>query len=256
MNGLYIYPLCLGTFPSVEKSIFTYACNQGVKFRACCIGWYIAGAPKKVLVDTGPSDPDLAARYHPHLRLDKDKVTLEQALSKVGVKPQEIELVIFTHLHWDHCYNLESLSKSIFLVQNDEIQYAVSPLPIHKVAYEVGIPDLRPAWMSVFDRIRITNNDEEILPGISVITLPGHTPGFQGVLVQAEKKHYLIAGDAIPLFENWEGSIPSGIHIDLREYEKTFKKIKSLKPDVILPGHDERVFEMRPDLSSIHIVPS
>lgn len=243
MSEVSIYPLRLGTFPSVEKSIFTYACNQGLKFRACCIGWYIAGASKKVLVDTGPSDPDLAARYHPHLRLSQDKVTLEQTLSKVGVKPQEIEVVIFTHLHWDHCYNLESLSHSSFLLQNDEIQYAVSPLPIHQMAYEAGIPGLRPSWMSVFDRIRIVQGDEEILPGISVVSLPGHTPGFQGVMVQTEKGRCLIAGDTIPLFENWEGSIPHGVHVDLREYEKTFRKIKSLRPDVILPGHDERVFK-------------
>lgn len=248
MARLSIYPLLLGSFPSVEKSVFTYACNQGVKFRACCIGWYIDGTSKKVLVDTGPSDPDLAARYHPHLGL-REKITLEQALSKLGVKPQEIDLVILTHLHWDHCYNLEKLTKSSFVVQHDEIRYAVSPLPIHKVAYEAGIPGLYPPWVSAFDRIRIVHGEEEILPGISVVSLPGHTPGSQGVMVQTEKGRYLIAGDTIPLFENWEGKIPSGVHVDLQEYEKTFKKIRSLAPDFILPGHDEEVFKGGADSS-------
>jgi N-acyl homoserine lactone hydrolase len=242
MSGISIHPLYLGTFPSVEKSIFTYACNQGLKFRACCIGWYIAGASKKILVDTGPSEPDLAARYHPHVGLNY-KVPLGQALSKVGVKPQEIDIVIFTHLHWDHCYNLESLSNAKFFVQKEEIQYAVSPLPIHQVGYEVNIPGLCPSWMSVFNRINVFHNEEEILPGISILSLPGHTPGSQGVTIETARGRYLIAGDVIPLYENWENRIPSGIHVDLREYEKTFRKIKSLKPDGILPGHDEKVFE-------------
>ncbi len=245
MAKLTIHPLLLGGFPNVEKSIFTYGCNQGVKFSACCIGWYIEGAEKKILVDTGPSNPDLALRYHPHLGLSRDEMRLDRALSGIGIKPQDIDLVIFTHLHWDHCYNVESLSNAVFLVQSDEIRYAVSPLPIHRVGYEVGIPGLCPAWMSVFDRIRVTSGDEELLPGINVVTLPGHTPGFQGVLVQTEKGRYLIAGDAIPLFENWENRIPHGVHVDLHKSEETFKKIKSLKPDVVLPGHDERVFEQR-----------
>jgi glyoxylase-like metal-dependent hydrolase (beta-lactamase superfamily II) len=242
MSGISIHPLYLGTFPNVEKSIFTYACNQGIKFRACCIGWYLQGATQKILVDTGPSDLDLANRYHPHLGLNH-KVPLGQALSKVGVTPEEIDIVIFTHLHWDHCHNLESLSHAKFFVQKEEIQYAVSPLPIHQVAYEVSTPGLFPAWMSVFDRMKVSDGDEGIIPGISVVGLPGHTPGFQGVIIETSRGRYLIAGDAIPLYENWENRIPSGIHVDLREYEKTFRKIDSLKLDGMIPGHDEKVFE-------------
>ena len=243
MGHLSIYPLLLGTFPNVEKSLFTYACNQGVKLSACCIGWYIEGALKRVLVDTGPSNPDLAARYHPHLGLSRNKASLEDALSRFGVRPQDIDLVIFTHLHWDHCYNLELLTKAIFWVQKEEIRYAVSPLPIHRVGYEAGIKGLIPSWMSVFDRMNIVDGEEEILPGVSVVNLHGHTPGFQGVMIETEKGRHLIAGDAIPLFENWENRIPHGVHVDLHASEETFKKINSLKPDVILPGHDERVFE-------------
>jgi len=245
MAKLRIHPLLLGRFSNVEKSIFTYGCNQGIKFSACCIGWYIEGAEKRVLVDTGPSAPDLALRYHPHLGLSRQDLGLRQALSGIGIKPQEIDLVVLTHLHWDHCYNLELLSRASFLVQKEEIRYAVSPLPVHQLGYEAGVQGLCPAWMSVFDRIRVTDGDEELLPGLKIVTLPGHTPGFQGVLVEAEKGRYLIAGDAMPLFENWEKRIPHGVHVDLHKSEETFKKVHFLHPDVVLPGHDEQVFEQQ-----------
>lgn len=247
MGKLLIYPLRLGTLQNVEKSIFTYGCNQGVKIQACFIGWYIAGASKKILVDTGPSDPDCASLYHPHISLKKDySQQLNQALRGLGLFPEDIELVIFTHLHWDHCYNAEILNKASFIVQADEIRYAVAPLPIHRVTYEVGIKGLQPPWMSVFDRIEIIQGDNEIVPGISVVHLPGHTPGSQGVVVETDKGPYLIAGDTVPLYENWQGdkgiNIPNGIHVDLRTYFDTLEKIQKLEVKAILPGHDEEVF--------------
>ena len=121
MAKLRIHPLLLGRYLKVEKSIFTYGFNQGVKFSASCIGWYIEGAEKKVLVDTGPSHPDLALKYHPHLELSREDLGLHRALAGVGIKPQDIDLVVFTHLHWDHCYNAESLSRATFLIQSEEL---------------------------------------------------------------------------------------------------------------------------------------
>ena len=73
-------------------------------------------------------------------------------------------------------------------------------------------------------------------------------PGSQCVRVNTEDGYYLIAGDTVNIYENWEGNakyhhVPAGIHVDLREYEETFKKMDKIDFKVILPGHDMKVLE-------------
>jgi glyoxylase-like metal-dependent hydrolase (beta-lactamase superfamily II) len=78
--------------------------------------------------------------------------------------------------------------------------------------------------------------------GVHLITLPGHTPGSMGVLVETQKGVHLIPGDHIPLAANWEGDqklrhIPGSIHINLDDYHRSFLKVSQVA-DVILPSHD------------------
>jgi glyoxylase-like metal-dependent hydrolase (beta-lactamase superfamily II) len=96
-------------------------------------------------------------------------------------------------------------------------------------------------------RFRVIHGDQELAPGISSVHLPGHSPGLQGVLIETLKGPYLIAGDCIPLYENWNGDrhekhILSGVHTDLFAYYKSFEKLEKTGATV-LPGHDMRIFE-------------
>ncbi len=244
--GLFIYPLDLGTLLSIDKSIFTLVRNQGVKLDAPCLSWVLLGGEKRVLVDTGPCNPDWASRYHRPLKKAPSQ-EIDNALGKIGLSPQQIDLVIFTHLHWDHSFNLEYFSRATFLVQREELRYAIAPLPSDKKPYEVGISGVEPPWMKVFGQIIPLDEDQEILPGIRVIHLPGHTPGSQGVVVETYEGPWIIAGDTVPLYENWEGDetlehIPSGVYQNLYN---SFSSLKKLEPfgTKILPGHDEKVLE-------------
>ena len=156
---LHIHPFNLGTLLSIDKSVFTLSRNQGVAIDAPCISWAILGGEKRILVDTGPSDPDWALRYHRPLRKTPSQ-EIDQALKQVGLATDDIDLVIFTHLHWDHCFNLEHFSKATFLVQRSELRYAIAPLPSDKIPYEAGIPGVLPPWMRVFGQIIPLDGDE------------------------------------------------------------------------------------------------
>lgn len=150
--------------------------------------------------------------------------------------------MICTHLHWDHCFDNRLLSNATFVVQKRELMHAVAAIPDQKGFYgwtENGIPP----FLWVPEKYKIIKGDREILPGINVVFTPGHTPGSQGVLVKATSRNIFIAGDTIPLFENWETKTPSGIHVNLEEYQDSLDKIESLRDVLILPGHDPRVFE-------------
>ena len=74
-------------------------------------------------------------------------------LRQRGLEPGDIDVVINTHLHWDHCSNNALFPKATFYVQRDELGYACAPLPVHRQAYEKN-PGLSPGWLDVWGRIR------------------------------------------------------------------------------------------------------
>ncbi len=245
MSQWTIWPICVGTMSQVEKSTLTYGQNQGEKLDVCSLMYLLKGGPELIIVDTGMSDPDWAGKYH-HPALRDESQEPVRALGKLGVTPEEIGIVICTHLHWDHCFNNSLFPKARIIVQKDEVQYALFPLPIHALYYESSSIGMTPPWLKDFGRFEITDGDREVVPGISIVKLPSHTPGFQGVKVNTGKGNYLIGSDFCPLFENWPSRdkepIPSGIHVNLLDYYDSFKKVGTFA-DFILPGHDLKVLE-------------
>jgi len=246
-QNLSIQPINLGQI-SIEKSLLTFRRNYGVMADIVCIGWVIRGGNKVTLIDTGPPSPEIAALHHwPFARTDAQHI--DRALAGIGLRCDDIETVILTHLHWDHCYNLEYFQRAEFIVQKSELAYAVAPLPAERRSYEVDIPTLRPPWMQVVDRIIPVDGDVEIHPGISVIHLPGHTPGSQGILVDTKDGTWVIAGDAVPLYDNLEETdtvqiLPSGLYQNMFDYHDSLKRLEPFR-GTILPGHDARVFRER-----------
>lgn len=241
---LTIHPVDLGTLVAIDKSIFTLRHNQGIAMDVPCLAFLVLGGPQTVLVDTGPCSPKWAETYHRPLA-KRPEQEVPAALGRFGVAPQDVDLVIWTHLHWDHCFNLEHFPKAAFVLQKRELTYAVAPLPVDAGPYEAGIPGIHPPWMAVYDRIRVIDGDVELFPGLKTLLLPGHTPGFQGVAVETESGPWVIAGDSVPLYENWEVSppgaaTPGGIYQDLFAYFDSLTKLKIFQKH-LLPGHDARV---------------
>jgi N-acyl homoserine lactone hydrolase len=240
-----IRPLCVGEFAALEKSKFTYDRNAGEKVVAPCFSWLLQSEAETILVDTGPSAPDQANRWHPGTRRTAAQAPAA-ALHGAGVAPEGIARVILTHLHWDHCYNLDLFPHARFLVQAEELRAAVDPIPTQRPIYEIGLPGLQPPWLPFFGQLQLLRGDTEIAPGLSVVLLPGHTPGLQGVLVETAEGRYLIASDAVPLYENLpqadRGAIPSGLHIDVAACLQSMERMARLA-DEILPGHDLRVLD-------------
>ena len=235
-----ITPLSFGEFPVFEKSVFTYLRCAGEKIRAPILGWLVRAGADAILVDTGPSSPEAAEGWHTRIRRTAEEMPAA-AVRAAGVDPDRLKLVILSHLHWDHCYNLETFPAARFLVQAEEVRAAVDPVPSQRLTYEIGIPGRRPPWMTAFDRLEVVRGDIEVAPGVSTVTLPGHTPGLQGVLVNTAAGRHLIASDALPLAENLgtkvNEPIALGIHTDVATCFRSFERMRAVA-DVILPSHD------------------
>ena len=144
-------------------------------------------------------------------------------------------MVIATHLHWDHCADNRLFPNAQIVIQKEELRAARSPFPVQHGYVKELIENVN---------YTVISGDVEIAPGVRTILAPGHTYGLQGVLVEAEHNRYLIASDAVGLFQSLKSDPPliSGIYVDMKLYYETLEKITKLSA-CILPGHDIRVFE-------------
>lgn len=245
MTSHRIVPLYVGSLAEVDRCAFLEGTPPGVTLTPPCIAWLVEDGERAALVDTGPGDPARAAGHHPPLEQGGDD-TLTAALARAGCAASDLDLVLLSHLHWDHVGGLAEVPDVVVLVQASELRAAVDPVASQRATYEIGLRGIRPPWVDALDRIEAVHGDREVWPGLSLIPLPGHTPGSQGVLVHTQRREHLITGDALPLFENWSDDparrVPNGIHTDLDAYQRSFDTIERLGA-VPLPGHDPRVFD-------------
>jgi N-acyl homoserine lactone hydrolase len=241
-----LYPLHFGDLAEFEKSLFLLHKGFGEKIEAPYTGWLLDNGEEKVLVDTGPWDPVKTKKYHHYEATDTGPDAVDKALGDYEMTPATVTTVLLTHLHWDHVANVSLFTNATFYVQRSEVHYALDPLPMHRVPYEVGL-GFQPPWQSILHRIVLLEGDTEVAPGITCCLLPGHTPGSQGILVDTTEGKYLIAGDNVDLRENWEGDEqlkhrPGGIFTNLENYWKSLERMEELA-DVVLPSHDYSVFD-------------
>lgn len=247
MSTYKIFPLHLG-LQEPRPKITTYLQNPGELVSNPILSYLIIGNGRIVLVDTGCGDEQWIEKYHNYKIEIPSEMEMLNAIRAVGVEPDKVDFIINTHLHHDHCFNNYKLPGKKIYVQQEEIKYAISPDPCQWVYYETSQVGLTPPWIAVMDRFEIVNGDVTIVDGIELIKFSGHTPGSQGVLVNTTDGKYLIAGDVVSAYENWEGKgiykhIPVNIHCSVSDCYKDFEKIEKLNVTKVLPGHDIRVLE-------------
>lgn len=128
---------------------------------------------------------------------------LLENLSDVGFSPDDFDIVINTHLHFDHCgwntvrhgHNfVATFPKAKYYVQEGEWQHARRQLERDAVSYMS--PNYDPLISS--GQMQLLQGDQEIVPGISVKVFPGHTRNMQAVIVRSAGKTACYISDLIP----------------------------------------------------------
>ncbi len=239
--ALKIQALHVGTLKDFPTAAMTYHRGFGETLDVAMTMFLITGGEHPVVVDTGTGDPEFTEMHHGYNLVRPAEQELLAVLERTGVDPDSVGTVINTHLHWDHCSNNDLFPNAQIIVQKSELEYAVDPLEPNLAAFERA-PGILPPWVRALDRIKTVRGDTPLMPGLSVVHLPGHTPGSQGVLVQGKQTTYLLAGDCVDTHRNWEGDahlshIPSGSFTNLHDYMDSFSKIERLGC-VVVPSHD------------------
>lgn len=147
------------------------------------------GDGKRVLVDTG-----LPADYTPPPGAppaENAKNVLDH-LADLGVHPDDIDLVLCSHLDVDHAGYHDAFRRAEFVIQRAQYELARGGHPRYAAA--------RPHWDHPDLRYRLIEGDCEVLPGLTLIETSGHAPGHQSVLVRLPQTGpVLLAVDAVVL---------------------------------------------------------
>jgi glyoxylase-like metal-dependent hydrolase (beta-lactamase superfamily II) len=155
---------------------------------------------RTVLVETGMGNK-LSDRM---IKFYGQPARLLPNLAAAGIAPEDIDIVINTHLHFDHCgWNttrdkngkiVPTFPRAKYYAPEGEWQYARKPSERDLISYISDNYD--PLVQS--GQMTLLKGGEEILPGISVKTFPGHTAHMQGVIVESQGRTACYISDLIP----------------------------------------------------------
>ena len=87
--------------------------------------WYIEGPEQKIVVDTGCLVSGLVPQplMFPFDDTPQQIQSIDEGLGKFGLKPEDIDIVILTHMHEDHVQLARRYEKARFIVQKDELEF-------------------------------------------------------------------------------------------------------------------------------------
>lgn len=160
-----------------------------------------------VLIDTGSGNKE-TPKFHDIYAIENrgadGRTALEDGIRAAGFSPDDVKLVINTHLHFDHAGGnswrapsgeiLPTFPNARYVVQAGERAYAEQPNERTTASY------FPPNWAPIVaaDRFDVVTGAREIVPGISVRPTPGHTPHHQSVLVRSAGETLCFLGDVVP----------------------------------------------------------
>ena len=251
MSDLTIRPLNCGTIHT-DYSNMVYWTNFGTKLAIPSFIYMIEGAKDhddkdvKVVVDTSFLDPERGGAPWPASREPGQSV--REQLEGAGWKPEEVDILILSHLHWDHSQNCDLFPNAIKYVWAEELQYSVCPVALQSKPYDAPIhPNTR--WPVIAQQgiifEPIWKDNYEIVPGVTYFHTPGHTPGHCSVAVETRVGTYVIAADVIQIQEGLDRRVPAGQMSSMRDAMDSIWKCieRATKEEYILPGHEASVLE-------------
>jgi glyoxylase-like metal-dependent hydrolase (beta-lactamase superfamily II) len=233
--------LSTGKF-EIDKSLVTANLDVGTKMST--ISWVVAvwNGDKKILIDTGVKDPEWVTNVYGLQYFQDENERLEIALKKyLDWSVNDVDIVINTHLHFDHCGNNHLFNNAMCYVQKREFESAFCPPVSQKMTYARELYDAKA--VNYFNWV-FTDGEEEILPGIKVILTPGHTDGHQSVLINTEEGVLCVAGDISNLAENLLYNLLPGIITNVEDVLASLHAIR-IRSEYFIAAHDPALINLQ-----------
>ncbi len=207
---------------------------------------------KNVLIDTGLGEK-FSKRMKEIYKTEGER-GLYASIANLGMKPTDIDFVINTHLHFDHCGGnttkkngkyIPAFPNAKYIIQRNEWNNASNPNEKTRSSYRPN--DFVP--IEEAGQLQLVDGDFEVVPGIRTMVTPGHTAGHQSVLISSKGKHACYLGDLIPMTHHLKIQYLTGYDLYPVELLDTKKDIiaRALKDKWLL------IFEHDPKIVFAHI---
>lgn len=236
-----LYLLDLGHCNVDKGRVLTPGSGEGERVIIPVVGYLIeTDDGQRVLVDTGMhrkhiEDPEATFRGKPFAAALTPIMTPEDdivhRLAEIGLTPDDIDILVSTHFHFDHAGNHGDFGSARIITQREAYENAkANPGPFP--------PDL---WDLPHLQYEMIDGDMELLPGIELVETSGHVPGHMSVVVRLPKTGTVVlAIDAIYTLENletenWEGqALPEQGRFNAHRLAEIAKRENGL----LITGHD------------------
>ncbi|WP_284740169.1 N-acyl homoserine lactonase family protein [Amycolatopsis sp. RTGN1] len=244
MSVFEVYALCYGRRTGYRGEHFLgHDRDSAAPHPTAYYVWLAVSPEHTVLVDAGIR----AARAREVDGLEY--VEPVRLLAALGVDPGQVGHVVLTHLHYDHCGTVADFPGARFVVQRSELDYWTGPWAkrIERERWlldEVALDHVRAGPVDLVD------GDAEVVPGLSVHLVGGHTAGMQVVRVETAAGPVVLASDASHFHENLDDDRPAPLLHSMTGVYGAFDRVKELAgAGPVVPGHDPEVLARYPPVA-------
>jgi glyoxylase-like metal-dependent hydrolase (beta-lactamase superfamily II) len=190
---------------------------------------------KRILVETGAGD-----KLSPKLRsiYDLDEWRLLEGLRHYGLHPEEVDIVVDTHLHFDHCGGntrimngkvVPTFPNARYVVHKGEFEHAKNPTERDRASY---MPD-NYLPIEAANKFSLIEADRVIAPGVELIRVSGHIADMLCVKLQGGGKTAFLFADLVPMTTHL--GLPWIMGYDLYPMQ-TLENKKKWIPEVVREG--------------------
>ena len=235
-----VYAIQYATLPAFKMSGLIAGADTSRRLDVAMMVWLIKGPNgQNILVDAGFQRQDLINRWKP-TNFELPSV----AVTRAGVKPEDITDIIISHIHWDHFDGAELFPNAKVWLQRDEYEHHVDSTG-KQLDRAIDVSDAAMLHrLFVAGRVMLVDGDQqEILPGITVYTGGKHTFQSQYAGVHTEEGTVVLASDNAYLYENFDTHRPIAQTLDTASNMAAQRRMLEIasKPSLIVPGHDPQV---------------
>jgi 4-pyridoxolactonase len=225
----------------IDQSHITWNIGCGTPVRFPVYSVLIEHPDGLFMFDTGYDLEVVNAVLPFELPEQTEEQTVPAQLATCGFKPEDVDAVINSHLHFDHCGGNKHLVNATTFLHHDELREARTPEPFERLGYGDRSFDHPEA------KFELLEGDLEFADGVHLFHTPGHTIGHYSMLLELEGSHPLLfMADVSYTPAAYASDLQAGFHIDPVAGVRSIRRIKRLAKEwgaEVIFTHDAETFQ-------------
>jgi N-acyl homoserine lactone hydrolase len=233
-----VYVLPVGIVDVDVQTLMRWEPDRGERYEGPAAAFLIqTDDARNILVDSGLAPEhleDSQCRVSEPLCVVnmKPEDDIRHRLREIGLRPEDVDTVVVTHLDFDHCGGHRHFPHARFVVQKEHYEHAKRH-PERFPPQDWDRPELR------YEQIE---GEREIAPGVTLVPTPGHAPGHQSVILRglANTGTVILSADAAHTHREFEEELLGGYPEDeqMLASMRKLKRIRDAEDATLLVCHD------------------